>query len=302
MLMYSPELAVHCSVIVAAAILGAASLAAGIYSAYKNSEATKEANEKNLDFQKQQFNYQKYLNQNQYQLQAADAMRAGINPIAMSGGSLQSGSFNANQQAADYSSIGDSVQGLASTLLSGEISRDINNDTLRAHQPFIDAQADKEQAQADLLKQEYDNNYELHQEQLKQARADSAIKQQELEIIKRKNQGQDDDGIYDGKPVSSESKSVKVGPVSLSGSSSGVAKSANDYLRSKDYGSFVSSKLQNSSRMKNLGSVDGDFDKNAVNRYSDEGFKIVGTHSHNGISYYLMANNKGEYLTVFRKK
>lgn len=51
-------------------------------------------NQKNLDFQKEQFQYQKYLNNNQTQIQAADAQKAGINPLAMNGGSLTSGSYS----------------------------------------------------------------------------------------------------------------------------------------------------------------------------------------------------------------
>lgn len=61
----------------------------------KNANDTNaEINEKNLQFQREQFNYQKYLNNNQTQIQAADALKAGINPLAMSGGSLSGGSYS----------------------------------------------------------------------------------------------------------------------------------------------------------------------------------------------------------------
>ncbi len=58
-------------------------------------------NETNLNFAKEQFSYNKYLNENQYKIHAADAQSVGINPIAMHGGSLVTGSFSAGQQAPD---------------------------------------------------------------------------------------------------------------------------------------------------------------------------------------------------------
>lgn len=65
-----------------------------IISHNKTNEANAEMNEKNLAFHREQFNYQKYLNNNQTQIQAADAQNAGINPLAMSGGSLSGGSYS----------------------------------------------------------------------------------------------------------------------------------------------------------------------------------------------------------------
>lgn len=51
-------------------------------------------NEKNLDFSREQFQYQKYLNNNQFQIQSADAQKAGINPLAMTSGSLSGGNYS----------------------------------------------------------------------------------------------------------------------------------------------------------------------------------------------------------------
>ena len=64
----------------------------------KQISAQKDVNKTNLDFAKEQFEYQKYLNKNQYKIHASDAQSAGINPIAMSGGSLATGSFSAGTE------------------------------------------------------------------------------------------------------------------------------------------------------------------------------------------------------------
>lgn len=69
----------------------------------KQIKSTEAINAKNEAFAREQFEYQKYLNKNQISIQASDASRAGINPIAMHSGSLSSGSFNLNQQTPDYS-------------------------------------------------------------------------------------------------------------------------------------------------------------------------------------------------------
>ncbi len=69
----------------------------------KQIESSELINKKNEAFAREQFEYQKYLNHNQLSIQASDASRAGINPIAMHSGSLSSGSFNLNQQTPDYS-------------------------------------------------------------------------------------------------------------------------------------------------------------------------------------------------------
>lgn len=81
----------------------------------KQIKSTEAINAKNEAFAREQFEYQKYLNRNQISIQASDASRAGINPIAMHSGSLSSGSFNLNQQTPDYS-IG-AKSSLAGTLI-----------------------------------------------------------------------------------------------------------------------------------------------------------------------------------------
>lgn len=65
-----------------------------IISRDKTNKSNEKINEKNLDFAREQFQYQKYLNNNQFQIQSADAQKAGINPLAMNAGSLNGGSYS----------------------------------------------------------------------------------------------------------------------------------------------------------------------------------------------------------------
>lgn len=76
------------------AILDIGNTVGSIISNKMTNDANSEINNKNLEFQREQFNYQKYLNNNQTQIQSADALKAGINPLAMSGGSLSGGSYS----------------------------------------------------------------------------------------------------------------------------------------------------------------------------------------------------------------
>ncbi len=76
------------------ALFDVANTVGSVISNKMTNDANAEINEKNLQFQREQFQYQKYLNNNQTQIQAADAQKAGINPLAMSGGSLSGGSYS----------------------------------------------------------------------------------------------------------------------------------------------------------------------------------------------------------------
>ena len=287
----------------AAIIIGAAIAAgAGIYSVYKSSKNAEELNKKSERFEREKLDYQKYLNANQNQIMASDSLKAGINPIAMSGGSLTAGNASLNLQQTDYSGIANAGATIGSSMISAASNQKINEMNINANEPYVQAAADKEQAQADLAKQQYDQNYELHQENLEKAKIDKQRAQEEYEIIKRKNKGQEDDGTYDGKPVSSDSTSVKIGPVSYSKSKSGQSASGKDYINSKEYGQFISSKISDFSKWTKLESIDGDFDTKALSRLDDEGFKRLGVTSNNGINYYLYGNSKGQYITVYKKK
>ena len=101
-------------------IIGAAiGAGAGIIGTLVSNHFQNSANAKNLKFAKQQFEYQKYLNQNQISIQAADAQRAGINPMAMNNTNLSSTSMSAGQEAPDTSSIAAGGQIMASAIESG---------------------------------------------------------------------------------------------------------------------------------------------------------------------------------------
>ena len=77
-----------------ATLASSADVIGSIWSKERSNKMNKEINEKNLDFAKEQFQYQKYLNNNQFQIQSADAQKAGINPLAMTAGSLNGGSYS----------------------------------------------------------------------------------------------------------------------------------------------------------------------------------------------------------------
>ncbi len=83
---------------------GAANVVGGIL----GNKSQSSANSANLDFARQQFEYQKELHKNQLQWRVEDAKKAGLHPMAALG--LQSSSFSpvsSNVQANDYSWIGD---------------------------------------------------------------------------------------------------------------------------------------------------------------------------------------------------
>ena len=70
------------------------SIVGSVISQKNTNKANAKINDKNLNFAKEQFQYQKYLNNNQFQIQSADAQKAGINPLAMTAGSLNGGSYS----------------------------------------------------------------------------------------------------------------------------------------------------------------------------------------------------------------
>ena len=81
----------------------------------------------NYEQQERMFDYQKYLNNNQIQMQAADAQAAGINPLAMSGGSLSGGSYsNVSSPEVDTSGIADALGQIASLQNESEIAKKHN--------------------------------------------------------------------------------------------------------------------------------------------------------------------------------
>lgn len=80
-------------------MLALGSLGASAIGSIWNGWQSKKTSDRNYDIQREQLNYQKYLNNNQIQMQVADAQKAGINPLAMNGtGNLTAGNYS-NVQA-----------------------------------------------------------------------------------------------------------------------------------------------------------------------------------------------------------
>lgn len=94
-------------------------------------------NKKNTDIQKQQLQYQKWLNANQQQLQVADAQKAGINPLAMNGGTVQAGSYN-NVQPAQIDTSG--TLSMIENLIGAKTQRDIANEQTQTQKQIAQIQ------------------------------------------------------------------------------------------------------------------------------------------------------------------
>nr|CAI9750027.1 hypothetical protein NNDYNQYS_NNDYNQYS_CDS_0011 [Microvirus sp.]CAI9752257.1 hypothetical protein HGHZXEWH_HGHZXEWH_CDS_0011 [Microvirus sp.] len=112
-----------------ATIGSGADLIGSIWSKERANKMNKEINEENLDFQKEQFQYQKYLNNNQFQIQSADAQKAGINPLAMTAGSLNGGSYSnsSNSMESVYNGeLGSLITQFANIANQKQISDDKN--------------------------------------------------------------------------------------------------------------------------------------------------------------------------------
>lgn len=121
----------------------------GVSTWYNNKKADERA-DKNEEFQREQFEYQQYLNENQQQIQASDAAKAGINPLAMNGNSLSSTSFSGSssqRQPMDLSSL----TGLIAPLLQYKLGKEqLSQDKYLANQ---DRDLSREQKQLDLQMQ-----------------------------------------------------------------------------------------------------------------------------------------------------
>lgn len=100
-----------------------------IWSQERTNKLNKDINKQNLDFAREQFQYQKYLNNNQFQIQSADAQKAGINPLAMTAGSLNGGSYSnsSNPMESVYNGqLGSLIAQFASLANQKQISDDRN--------------------------------------------------------------------------------------------------------------------------------------------------------------------------------
>lgn len=100
-----------------------------IWSQERANKMNKDINKQNLDFAREQFQYQKYLNNNQFQIQSADAQKAGINPLAMTAGSLNGGSYSNSSnpmQSVFNGELGPIIAQFASLANQKQISDDKN--------------------------------------------------------------------------------------------------------------------------------------------------------------------------------
>lgn len=114
-----------------------------------NRKQSEKLNAQNLAFQREQFEYQKYLNENQFQLMSRDAAKAGINPLAMTGGNVSSSSFS-----------GSSAQGQQTPINVGDLGSFLS--------PILNYKLGQQQQQ--LEKRKTDLELELGYEQLHEQR------------------------------------------------------------------------------------------------------------------------------------
>lgn len=133
----------------------------GITSTAISAAATKRENRRNRDFQNRwnqqqqsnwqsEFDYQKYLNENQMQMTARDSAKAGINPIVGAGGNVSgfSGNVSPDTQGgdvADFSGIQSAFAGLAQSILANKQlkqQKDIARDTLENQKDIAEEQSE----------------------------------------------------------------------------------------------------------------------------------------------------------------
>lgn len=114
--------------LISTAVAGA-DILGSIWSQERANKMNKDINDEKMDFAREQFQYQKYLNNNQFQVQSADAQKAGINPLAMTAGSLNGGSYSnsTNPMEAVYNGgLGSLMAQFASIANQKQISDDRN--------------------------------------------------------------------------------------------------------------------------------------------------------------------------------
>lgn len=156
--------------IAAAMIVGSALAAgAGLAGGFMSAKSTEKNNRAQLDFAnkwnaiqqnnwQQEFDYQRFLNKNQYQMQAVDMAKAGINPIAGNAGALQGFSGNVspdspNTQAADYSFVGNAVQAGLDVYMQGrqlQQQRQLAQEQMDTQKEIADINAESAKAVATI--------------------------------------------------------------------------------------------------------------------------------------------------------
>lgn len=152
----------------------------GLGSLFSSASAT----HKNISMQEQQLNYQKYLNNNQIKIQAADAQSAGINPLAMNSSSLSSGSYsNVSGAVADTS--------LLSSALASYAEDKRTDKTLESQKDISESSNDNQVKLAEI-----NNKFEAEesakdresQERMNQAKLDQEYEMHLLDLNENKRQ------------------------------------------------------------------------------------------------------------------
>lgn len=111
----------------------------------------------------QEFDYQKYLNENQQEITARNNAKLGINPIVGAGGAMSgfSGSISPDTQAgrvpeqfvADYSGVADAFNALAQSVLANKQlkqQKDIAQDTLENQKDIAETQSETQKEVAEI--------------------------------------------------------------------------------------------------------------------------------------------------------
>lgn len=159
-----------------------------IFSNKKNNETQKDIANQNIAQQNKVLSYNQELNKNQIQWQAADAQKAGINPLAMQGGSMQGGSYSnvsANTQPAQLSGIGDALQNLSQMYNQKKIADNTNETSKEVAESNNRTQIDLQKSQQEYQEKqaELDRQLELDKQQAEldfQAQQNALDRQQRL--------------------------------------------------------------------------------------------------------------------------
>lgn len=109
-----------------------------IISRERTNKSNEKINKRNLDFSREQFQYQKYLNNNQFQIQSADAQKAGINPLAMTAGSLSGGSYSNSSNPMESVYNGE-LGSLIAQFANMKNQKDMNQETNDTNKTITDA-------------------------------------------------------------------------------------------------------------------------------------------------------------------
>lgn len=117
--------------------LGLTGLTTGVVGTIANLGMNLWTQKKNINMQEQQLQYQKWLNANQQQLQVADAQKAGINPLAMNGGTVQAGSYS-NVQPAQMDNSG--ILSMIESMIGAKTQRDIADEQAEIQKQIAEIQ------------------------------------------------------------------------------------------------------------------------------------------------------------------